>query len=315
MGWDGMGWDGTMADIKQTRKHGIPRPTLMGMVKSNQDKNVIKCSSTAMAALSTKDPMLAPNEAFPKPSIDAFGPLRGVGVATASLILSIATATGDPKQQVPFYSDDVYLWLCLKDFPEPEYEEYEEEHTAEQEEQPDADADADADAETKDKKKTPRPPKFKLKRKISKFKCPNGELNVRYNIAEYRKLWDACWELRERLNRAVDLAYSSSSPSTSPSSSARISHNDIEKAAYVLRNIAVSGYLEGQDPEDILRTAAPQKTRVDAAMKAQKARADASGETAAGEKKLAAKKQTKKEKEEKRKIANGGRNVKRRKVE
>jgi ADA HAT complex component 1 len=307
-----------MADIRQNRKHGIPRPTLMGMVKSNQNKNVIKCSSTAMAALSTEDPMLAPNEAFPKPSIDAFGPLRGVGVATASLILSIATATGDPKQQVPFYSDDVYLWLCLKDFPEPEeYEEYEEEEPTEQDQQPDADTDADAEA--KDKKKTPRPPKFKLKRKISKFKRPNGELNVKYNIAEYRKLWDACWELRERLNRAVE---TESDPST------RISHNDIEKAAYVLRNIAVSGYLEGQDPEDILRTAARQKARVDAAMKAEKARADASGETAAREKKLAAKKQRKKEKEEKRakqkeaktlqkkrKIANGGRNVKRRKVE
>lgn len=299
------------------RKHGIPRPTLMGMVKSNQNKNVIKCSSTAMAALSTEDPMLAPNEAFPKPSIDAFGPLRGVGVATASLILSIATATGDPKQQVPFYSDDVYLWLCLMDFPEPEeYEEYEEEDTAEQEQQPAADADADADAEaTKDKKKTPRSPKLKLKRKISKFRRPKGELNVKYNIAEYRKLWEACWELRERLNRAVE---SSSSTSTNSSSSSRISHNDIEKAAYVLRNIAVSGYLEGQDQEDILRTAARQKV-VDAAMKAEKVRADASGETAAMEKNLAAKKQRKKEKEaktlQKRKIANEGRNVKRRKVE
>lgn len=295
----------------------------MGMVKSNQNKNVIKCSSTAMAALSTEDPMLAPNEAFPKPSIDAFGPLRGVGVATASLILSIATATGDPKQQVPFYSDDVYLWLCLKDFPEPEeYEEYEEEDTADQEQLPDADADAE---NAKENKKPPRPPKFKLKRKISKFKRPNGELNVRYNIAEYRKLWDACWELRERLNRAAETETDRSSPS-SPSS--HISHNDIEKAAYVLRNIAVSGFLEGQDPKDVLRTAARQKARVDAAMKAEKARADASGETAAREKKLAMKKQRKKEKEEKkakqkeqkalekqRKIANGGRNVKRRKVE
>jgi ADA HAT complex component 1 len=277
------------------------------MVKSNQDQNVIKCSSAAMAALSTEDPMLAPNEAFPKPSIDAFGPIRGVGVATASLILSMATATGDPKQQVPFYSDDVYLWLCLKDFPEPEeYEEYEEEDTTAQEAQPDADADADTNAELKDTKKPPRPPKFKLKRKISEFKLPSGELNLKYNIAEYRKLWDACWELCERLNRAVETESSETSSSSSP----RISHNDIEKAAYVLRNIAVSGFLEGQDPEDNLRTAARQKARVDAAMKAEKTRADASGETAAREK----------EKEEKalqkqRKIANGGRNVKRRKVE
>jgi ADA HAT complex component 1 len=284
----------------------------MGMVKSNQNKNVLKCSSTAIAALSTEDPMLAPNEAFPKPSIDAFGPLRGVGVATASLILSIATATGNSKQQVPFYSDDIYLWLCLKEFPEPE--DYEEEEEA-------ADEEHNPGAIAEDGKNPPRPPKFKLKRKISKFKRPNGELNVKYNIAEYRKLWDACWELRERLNRAVE----AEAETDSDSNATTISHNDIEKTAYVLRNIAVSGYFENQEPEDILRTAARQKARVEAA---EKARADASGETAAREKKLAMKKQKKKDKEEmrakqkeqkalqkKRKIANGGRNVKRRKVE
>lgn len=278
----------------------------MGMVKSNQNKNVLKCSSDAIGALSTEDPILAPNEAFPKPSIDAFGPLRGVGVATASLILSIATATGDPKQQVPFYSDDVYRWLCLEDFPEPGEDEEENEDAANQEQK---------DAEAEDGKKLACPPKFKLKHKISKFERPNGELNVKYNIAEYRKLWDACWGLRERLNHAVE-AESEASPDSAP---APISHNDIEKTAYVLRNITVSGYFECQDPEDILRMAARQKARVEAAMKVEKAQADVSGETAAREKKLVMKKQRKKKEEEKmakqRKLANEGRNVKRRKVE
>lgn len=295
----------------------------MGMVKSNQNKNVVKCSSTAMAALSTEDPMLAPNEAFPKPSIDAFGPLRGVGVATASLILSMATATGNPKQQVPFYSDDVYLWLCMKEFPEPEEDDEEEEDAAEE----DQDASASADAST-DKKRGPRPPKFKLKRTVSNFKRPNGELNVKYTIAEYRRLWDASWELHERLNRAAE----------SDSEATPISHTDIEKTAYVLRNIAVSGYFEGQDPEDVARTATRQKARVEAAMKVEKARADASGETAAREQKLALKKAKKAEKEarraklkelkaaqkqkkreeiegEKREGETKGRNAKRRKVE
>ncbi|KAF3384931.1 hypothetical protein F1880_002143, partial [Penicillium rolfsii] len=290
-------------------KHGISRPMLMGMVKSNQDKNVIQCSSTAMAALSTEDPMLAPDEAFPKPSIDAFGPVRGVGVATASLILSIATATGDPKQQVPFYSDDVYLWLCLEDFPKPEeYEELVEEDTADQ-------ANADAEAISKDNNKHPHPPKSKLKRRISKFKRPNGELNVKYNIAEYRKLWEACWELCERLNRAAETESSTASTPPSP-----ISLIDIEKVALVLRNIDVSGFLEGQESEDTLRTAAQQKARGDAAMKAEQERIDPSGETAAQAKRITMKKEQKEQIEEKaspreRENNNGGRNIKRRKIE
>jgi hypothetical protein len=215
----------------------------MGMVKSNQNKNVIQCSSTAMAALSTEDPILAPNEAFPRPSIDAFGPLRGVGVATASLILSMATATGNPKQQVPFYSDDVFAWLCLQEFPEPE-EEDDEENAAEEEQKSDG------------KERGDRSPKIKLR-------YPNSELKLKYTIGEYRKLWDASWELHERLNRAAE--------AESESSSTPISHTDIEKTAYVLRNIALSGYIEGQGPENVARTPSRQKVREEAAMKVEKA--------------------------------------------
>ncbi|CEJ60681.1 hypothetical protein PMG11_09246 [Penicillium brasilianum] len=226
-------------------KHGTPRPTLMGMVKSNQNKNVIQCSSTAMAALSTEDPILAPNEAFPRPSIDAFGPLRGVGVATASLILSMATATGNPKQQVPFYSDDVFAWLCLQEFPEPEEDDYEEEEDAAEKEQ-----------KSDGKDRGPRSPNIKLR-------YPNSELKLKYTIGEYRKLWDASWELHDRLNRAVEAE--SKSPSTP------ISHTDIEKTGYVLRNIALSGYFEGQGPKNAARTATRQKVRDEAALKVGKA--------------------------------------------
>lgn len=216
----------------------------MGMVKSNQNKIVIQCSSTAMAALSTEDPILAPNEAFPRPSIDAFGPLRGVGVATASLILSMATATGNPKQQVPFYSDDVFAWLCLQEFPEPEEDDEEEEDAAEKEQKSDV------------KERGPRSPNIKLR-------YPNSELKLKYTIGEYRKLWDASWELHDRLNRAVETE--SESPSTP------ISHTDIEKTGYVLRNIALSGYFEGQGPENVARTATRQKVRDEAAIKVGKA--------------------------------------------
>jgi hypothetical protein len=173
----------------------------MGMVKSNPVATITKSTSTAFAALPDADPLVAPNDAFPKASLDALtAPIRGVGPATASLILSIATVFGDAKKQVPFYSDDVYLWLCLMDFPDgPDIKE----------------------------------------QKPSKHKKPNGELIVKYNMNEYRELWSASQKLRARLNN----------PAGEKSGDEPISFIDIERAAYVLRNIAVSDYFASQEPE------------------------------------------------------------------
>ncbi|KAJ5359986.1 hypothetical protein N7517_009177 [Penicillium concentricum] len=186
-------------------KHGVSRPMLMGMVKSNQVATVTKSTSTAFAVLPDADPVVAPNDAFPKASLDALtAPIRGVGPATASLILSIATVFGDAKKQVPFYSDDVYLWLCLTDFPEGQ---------------------------------------GAKEQKPSKHKKPNGELIVKYNMSEYRDLWDASQELRARLNNGGER-----------SGDAPVSFIDIERAAYVLRNIAVSDYYATPDPEAGLKT-------------------------------------------------------------
>lgn len=182
------------------RKHGVFRPALVGMVKSNQDKTVTKSTSTAFAALPDADPILAPSEAFPRASLDALtAPLRGVGPATASLILSIATVLGDAKNQVPFYSDDVYLWLVLGDFPKAEHQ---------------------VD-------------------KPSTHKKPNGELIAKYNVNEYRDLWKYTQELRARLNKDV------------AESDGPVSLIDIEKVAYVIRNIDVSGYHAGQGSETV----------------------------------------------------------------
>ncbi|CAI7598584.1 unnamed protein product [Penicillium viridicatum] len=188
-----------LVDIMEWKtKHGVSRPMLMGMVKSNQDATITKSTSTAFAALPDADPVVAPSDAFPKASLDALtAPIRGVGPATASLILSIATVFGDAKKQVPFYSDDVYLWLCLMDFPEGQ-------NSKEQ--------------------------------KPSKHKKPNGDLIVKYNMNEYRELWNASQELRVRLNNGAG--------------DAPVSFIDIERAAYVLRNISVSGYYASQGPDD-----------------------------------------------------------------
>lgn len=232
--------------------------------------------------------MLFPNEAFPKSSLDALSPLRGVGTATASLILSIATANGDPKHQVPFYSDDLYLWLCLKDYPETESKKT---------------LISSSSGET-----------AKPKKKVSKFKRPNGELNVKYNLHEYRQLWDASWELRQRLNAAIEEEEEQDGDEKKKEKHL-ISHNDIEKVAYVLRNIAVSGFYPDVDPEDILAAHAMQEAK---ALEAARAEAEATKAAAAdggagGEKKKGEKKRKRAEKEEK-KAKLGGRNSKKKKV-
>ncbi|KAJ6103119.1 hypothetical protein N7486_005546 [Penicillium sp. IBT 16267x] len=189
----------TVMEWKTT--HGTPRPMLMGMIKSNQSNLILKCTLAAISALPTANPILDAENAFPKTSMDALQPLRGVGVATASLVLSIATGRSDYAQQIPFYSDDMFLWLVVKDYP------------------------------------NPNPTKSSSKRKVdSKFMRPNGELNVRYTLNEYRALWDACAELRMRLNKGES------------DDEEIVSQNDIEKVAYVLRNIDVSGfYAQGPD--------------------------------------------------------------------
>lgn len=203
------------------RKHGVFRPALMGMVKGNQDKLVTKSTSTALSALPEADPILAPNEAFPRASLDALtAPLRGVGPSTASLILSIGTILDEPKRQVPFYSDDVYFWLVLGDFPT---------------------------AENELDKKSPN-------------KKPNGELIAKYDLNEYRDLWRHTHELRARLNISV------------AESDRPVSLVDIEKVAYVIRNIAVSGYHAGQgygtisqalDEPDEVRKRKPKEEKAD----------------------------------------------------
>ena len=187
------------------------RPALMGMIKSNQNTLIQKCMSAAIDDLPRADSQLAPDEAFPKSSLDALSQLRGVGIATASLILSIITGRDEPDHQVPFYSDDLYLWLCLEEYPES----------------------TDSSLKTEDGTEKG----VKDKKDTSKFKKPNGELNVKYNAKEYRELWDASWKLRRRLNQAVKDENGKKSSNSRP-----ISQNDIEKVAYVLRNISVSGF-------------------------------------------------------------------------
>jgi hypothetical protein len=177
---------------------------LIGMIKANQQNTITKATSEAFASLPVSNPITKPEESFPKSSLDALTvPLRGVGPATASLILSIATVVGEPVRQVPFYSDDVYLWLVFGTCPVPREE----------------------DVEVK-----------------SKGVKANGELDVKYNLKEFRGLWDEVQRLRGRLEN--------------------VSTVDVEKVAYVLRHIAVSGYYSDQPGASSQQTTVVESTEV-----------------------------------------------------
>ncbi|KAJ6004163.1 hypothetical protein N7522_005808 [Penicillium canescens] len=171
--------------------HGRSRPMLIGMIKANQPSTITKATSEAFTSIPVSDPIKKPEESFPKLSLDTLTTsLRGVGPATASLILSIATVVGDPMRQVPFYSDDTYLWLVFVVYPIPEEGQV----------------------------------------KVRGVKA-NGELDVKYNLKEFRGLWEEVQRLRVRLSEG-DLG--------------SVSTVGVEKVAYVLRHIAVSGYYSDQ---------------------------------------------------------------------
>lgn len=182
------------------------------MLKTNKEKAVRETTTSAFAALPSststttiEDP---PTDAFPRTSLDALStPLRGVGPATASLILSIATSACDPAREIPFYSDDTFLWLCLEVYPRA----------------------------LRSERRT---------RRLARMTKPNGELNVKYNLHEYRELWDAVWELRTRLNRAARKT-EAQEKGLRP-----VSSTDVEKVAFVIRHAGVAGVPVPEESED-----------------------------------------------------------------
>ncbi|PYH64817.1 uncharacterized protein BO88DRAFT_350236 [Aspergillus vadensis CBS 113365] len=140
-------------------QHGTFRPALLGMIRSNSESVVRDATGRAFKALTTHHTSKEGDEEeekFPSEALDILTKaLRGVGVATASLVLSLAS-TAD----VPFYSDDVYLWVCMGEVP----------------------STSGSD---------------RVKRGV--YKRLNGELNVKYTMKEYRELWEGVKGLRERL--------------------------------------------------------------------------------------------------------------------
>lgn len=79
-------------------KHGTFRPTIMGLVMKNSDEDVEKITEDAFAAYD--------KFANVETALTKLTKLKGVGPATASLILATHDAT-----RIVFFGDEVYVWL------------------------------------------------------------------------------------------------------------------------------------------------------------------------------------------------------------
>ncbi|KAI0874894.1 hypothetical protein GGS24DRAFT_516207 [Hypoxylon argillaceum] len=87
----------TLVDWKL--RHGKFRPTLMKLVSSNDGEIVKKIIREAMAQYWSDNNITK--------ATDAIAKLKGIGPATASLLLSVH----DPNRAI-FFSDEAFWWLC-----------------------------------------------------------------------------------------------------------------------------------------------------------------------------------------------------------
>ncbi|KAL9064328.1 MAG: hypothetical protein Q9157_007873 [Trypethelium eluteriae] len=85
-------------------KNGTFRPSLLQLVNSNAEKEVIESTMEAFGWIS-KAPRTDRSDDVDRP-INRLTKLRGVGPATASLILSCYD-----QSRFPFFSDELYRWL------------------------------------------------------------------------------------------------------------------------------------------------------------------------------------------------------------
>lgn len=80
-------------------EHGTFRPALLGMARAHPEDVITSTTASAFAQLSSTPPDVSG-------ALKTLCSLRGIGPATASLLLSCA----DPER-VPFFSDELYRWM------------------------------------------------------------------------------------------------------------------------------------------------------------------------------------------------------------
>jgi hypothetical protein len=95
-------------DVTLLRKHGTFRPTLLPLVRSNDPSAVLTVTASAMnTVFSQVQKSKSRKVEDPIPGIKILTSLKGIGPATASLILAVAF-----PQEVPFFGDELFEWLC-----------------------------------------------------------------------------------------------------------------------------------------------------------------------------------------------------------
>ncbi|KAI4920762.1 uncharacterized protein J4E92_008406 [Alternaria infectoria] len=91
---------------RDNMKHGTFRPALLGLVQSNTPEAVEKTTKKAYAAL-WKSKSSQPDAI---PALKILVGLKGVGPATASLLLSVLRPA-----EIPFFSDELFRWSVWDD--------------------------------------------------------------------------------------------------------------------------------------------------------------------------------------------------------
>jgi len=89
-------------DANYTSRHGKFRPFLPKLVASNTEETAVEVTKNAFASYAAKSDV--------KGTVTIIAQLKGIGPATASLILAVH----DPENVV-FFSDEAYHWLCAPD--------------------------------------------------------------------------------------------------------------------------------------------------------------------------------------------------------
>lgn len=88
-----------LINLTSERSHGTFRPSLKKLVQSNSEEFIRETTASAFSSQDTVDARL-----------NTLIKLKGIGPATASLLLS----TLDPEG-IPFFSDELFLWAFWED--------------------------------------------------------------------------------------------------------------------------------------------------------------------------------------------------------
>ncbi|KAH7380018.1 hypothetical protein BKA66DRAFT_465541 [Pyrenochaeta sp. MPI-SDFR-AT-0127] len=90
-------------------KHGTFRPKLLSLVQSNDSETIVQSTKKVSEFLADVDLDGTTPSSSPLPALKILTQFKGIGPATASLLLSVMK-----PDSIPFFSDELFRW-CLWD--------------------------------------------------------------------------------------------------------------------------------------------------------------------------------------------------------